>query len=1155
MKKFIVSFLFLYGIFLASAQQQDIVFDHITMEDGLRCDWVNTIFQDSKGFMWFACAQGGGGLQRYDGYAMASYDVLVKKAEVQPGYLMTYSIAEDRRGLLWIGGNQGLEIFDPEQERLLHYYYDFVSKIFMDKQNCIWIGTDEGLFLLRERSNGESISTESLFRDGVDSCFIIRLYQAFPNDTVPWINAVNDIYEDGYGNLLIGFYNRGLHAFHRKKEVFIRLDTDENQESRLSHPYVCSITEDKYGNCWLGSPKGINRIQNLSSFIDDSLDNDNYLFTAYFPSYDFQGNIFYSLCLDKRGNLWAGSHRDGLYQIRDYQGNNPEFINYKPDFNNPNSIGWNRVETIYEDRNENIWIGQSCLGASKFSARGPHFRSYQHLVKQYFENDDFNPIYEDKERNVWIGDFRTGLYKISLEDEKVTNYRPNKDINARTNENLIGFMREDNMDPNHIWIGTYDGLFIFNKLSGGFKKIKSPSGPGSGIESAAVRNVLFEKEYVIIGTHGSDLFVYNRNSGELLSYPNFPLDTVMPRGPHVHTAGLCKTRDGKIWVGTDQGLYQVQLDEQTGELRHDGAISPHNGEQYCLRKNILHVKEDKAGQLWMGTLDGISCYDPGSGVLRHFMTMEEGYNGTFIFSLEIDGKGRLWCGTNNGLVCFRPETEQIRRYTEKDGLPLMHFGPWGSSRCDDGKMYFAGIKGFFSFYPDSIEDNTDIPEIVITDFKLFNRSVSLSDSTQSILAKNIAYTESIELKHNQNDIQFEFAALDYTNPMKNLYAYRLEGYQDEWIQTDAGDRTAHYTNLDPGDYVFRVKGSNNDGYWNEEGASLGITILPPWWRTKLAYVLYLLIVVISILGYIRWRTWSLRKEKEVLEGQVNKRTAELNEANIILEEQKEELYQQKEELQQTLENLKKTQDQLIISEKMAALGGLVAGVAHEINTPVGISVTAASSLVEETTRMAGLFKEGRISKAEFKEYLNMANQSGKLILANMQRTADMVQSFKQVSTDQSTEQKRIFKLKEYTEDVMRSLYPRLKQKKLSIKIDIDENLELDSYPGAFSQILTNLVLNSLVHGFEGKDTGEIRIAAFLKDKQLELSYADNGKGIPEENRDKIFDPFFTTNKKAGTGLGLHIVYNLVTQKLNGTISCESKLQKGAKFFINISINT
>ena len=311
----------------------------------------------------------------------------------------------------------------------------------------------------------------------------------------------------------------------------------------------------------------------------------------------------------------------------------------------------------------------------------------------------------------------------------------------------------------------------------------------------------------------------------------------------------------------------------------------------------------------------------------------------------------------------------------------------------------------------------------------------------------------------------------------------------------------------------------------------------------------------------------LRMDKERLEQQVKERTATIAEQNEEitaankelesqkeeLQSQKEELFSQKQELQQTLDQLKETQDQLIQSEKLAALGGLVAGVAHEINTPVGISVTAASSLMDETTQMAELYKQNKISRNEFKEYLNTANQSARLILSNMERAANLVQSFKQVSVDQSTSQKRKFKLKAYTEDVIRSMYSILKKRKITINLDMEDDLELDSYPGTFSQIITNLILNSLTHGFGEHDEGKIELMARSDMGRLHFEYADNGKGISQENLRKIFEPFFTTNKKIGTGLGMHIIYNLVTQKLNGTICCESESSMGTRFIIEMPL--
>jgi signal transduction histidine kinase len=412
------------------------------------------------------------------------------------------------------------------------------------------------------------------------------------------------------------------------------------------------------------------------------------------------------------------------------------------------------------------------------------------------------------------------------------------------------------------------------------------------------------------------------------------------------------------------------------------------------------------------------------------------------------------------------------------------------------------------------------------------------------LTSAISYSREIHLRYNQRDISFEFASLDYRKPDENHYAYRLEGYQENWIQTGANNRIASYTNLDPGEYVFHVRASNNDGLWNEVGKSIVVVINPPWYKTIWAYAVYTVLFLLLLRGYIGWRTWKLRKEKNILEKKVAERTQ-------LIAEQKEELLQQKDQLQCTLEQLHRTQEQLIESKKMAALGGLVAGVAHEINTPVGIGVTAISALMDDVQRMDEQFRKNEISRGDFKEFLQSAHEAGQLIHKNLERTAQLVQSFKLVSVDQVTEQKRSFRLKAYLIDIIASLRPKLKDRPIEFKIDCDDTLELESYPGVYAQVFTNLILNSRLHGFDKCSTGLIKISAVMNQDRLEILYSDNGTGISPKDLPHIFEPFYTSDQRRGLGLGLHIVYNLITQKLKGTISCESETGKGVLFRISL----
>jgi signal transduction histidine kinase len=463
---------------------------------------------------------------------------------------------------------------------------------------------------------------------------------------------------------------------------------------------------------------------------------------------------------------------------------------------------------------------------------------------------------------------------------------------------------------------------------------------------------------------------------------------------------------------------------------------------------------------------------------------------------------------------------------------------------------------------------------VITRFRLYNRAVPVSHAKHSILTNNIAYTDHIELSHKQHDISFEFAALDYSRPERNAYAYILEGFAKEWTKTSAANRIASFTNLRPGKYVFRVKGSNNDGIWNEEGASVTVVIHKPWWGTHFAWCMYTLAFISMVFSYISLRTRSLRKEKIVLEQQVSERTQkielqraelksantqletkqkELQSVNLRLEEQKEELIQQKEELQSTLENLKKTQDQLIESEKMAALGRLVTGIAHEINIPVGIGITAISSLLEDVQKTTVQYEKEEISARNFKGFLESTMDTAKLIRKNLERTSSLIRSFRQVSSDQITEQKRSFLFRDYYNDILLSLRPKFRGKNIEFRVVCDDKLMLNSYPGVYAQIFTNLLVNSLQHGFYAKNSGIITLNAEMDGDLLRIQYRDDGEGISKKDLPHIFEPFYSSGQCIGTGLGLNIVYNLIRQKLHGTIACESELGKGVLFQIEVPL--
>jgi signal transduction histidine kinase len=718
------------------------------------------------------------------------------------------------------------------------------------------------------------------------------------------------------------------------------------------------------------------------------------------------------------------------------------------------------------------------------------------------------------------------------------------------------------IDSENLYMFADNRLHRFNRNSERLSLLPFDTTIDSILGKARVMEVYRDNNgYIWIGTYTDGIVVYDPASGQQ-AYHEYDYDDLegIPPGQ----LAFREDDKGNLWMGAfGRGisiLNKSQVDEIfTSDKLSVNRYSKYKGQSRGLSSDeILVTHFDSRNRMWIGTASGLNLYSPQDDRFYSFY-VSDGLPDECICGILEDDHGNLWISTFKGICKLvlkegygKDIIQSVHNYGVNDGIEDPYFTVRSYFKSTDSWMYFESNDGITVFHPDSIKEDPVIPPVHITSIQI--NEMNIHDLNKPILEKPLFETEQISLPFRQNFLSFEYVALNYLIPEKTRYKYMMEGLDEDWVE--AGTRRfAEYRDLKPGKYTFSVIACNEDGLWNEEGASIGIIINPPWYRTMLAYIIYILLFGASVYGFIRWRTWQLEKEKLLLETEVRNRTQEIRQQKEEIESQRDELESQRDELETTLDNLKQAQGQLIQSEKLAALGGLVAGVAHEINTPVGISVTAASSLAEETQQMANKYKQNQISRAEFKDYLNTANQSAKLILSNMEKAATMVQSFKQVSVDQSTEQKRKFKLKEYIEDIIRSLYPRLKDKSIEISINMDEKLELESYPGAYSQILTNLVLNSLVHGFAEREDGEIMISASVPNHHLKLEYQDNGKGIPEENISKVFDPFYTTNKKAGTGLGLHIVHNLVSQKLNGSINCESKLNLGVLFILEIPMQT
>jgi len=573
---------------------------------------------------------------------------------------------------------------------------------------------------------------------------------------------------------------------------------------------------------------------------------------------------------------------------------------------------------------------------------------------------------------------------------------------------------------------------------------------------------------------------------------------------------------GFLWIGT--GSEGVKKYDITTDL-YDTFIHDKNDSTSLSSGEIIAIYQDHVENIWIGSVGGgLNLLNPDEKTFRHYSSAD-GFSSNTIFSIEEDSNGFLWMGSSWGLIKFTPKTGAVRNFTEQDGLQSNEFSirTDGSIKGKGGELYFVGKKGVTVFDPLAIDINQTVPPVVLTSIKLFNQEYE-NDISPS-------YLEQLNLSWQDNMFSISFAALDYNSPEQNKYKYKMEGFDKEWLYT-TNINSATYTNLDGGNYTFRVKAANNHGIWNEDGVSLLVEITPPWWSSWWAYTLYLFIAIILV----QLRLAQIKRQKHRLEKEVESRTKALN---------------------YSLTELRDTQEQLVESGKMAALGKLVAGVAHEINTPLGIGLTGISHLTETTDELAERMESNQLSKSYLNQYIHTVQQSAKIALNNMNRAANLVQSFKSVAVDQASEDKREFQVVDYMNQILSSLSPKLKQFKHTINVHCGDDFTVNSYPGALAQIVSNLVENSLIHGFHNIENGTIDITISKNNDWVSIAYRDNGLGIADDIIAHIFDPFFTTKRdQGGSGLGAHILYNLVTQTLQGRVKCLKPSTQGSYFQID-----
>lgn len=1071
-----------------------------------------------------------------------------------------YSIIKDRRGILWFASDNGLVKFDGYQV----YYFEH------DPNDSFSLADNTLSYLAEDTSGGIWVATWGGGLDFFDPrTGRFRHYKNNPNDPSSLgDNRLHVVFQDSRGNTWIGGYSGGLQKWDMQEQKFIRYLPDNQKTNSISHTRVWSICEMPAGVLWIGTENGLNRF-----------DIDQKKFTVYQYSRKNKKSISHNRvrCVSPAsgGKLWVGT-QDGLNLFDPQTGEARRFFKTKK----ANSLSHDVINTVYEESNGNIWIGTEGGGLNRLTfAPGKkkgqmieiftHFKHNPKDLSSITDNNIRNLLYDnagllwiatrgggvnlldlkpkkfihfyydplrkntlnynrvfallEEDQVLWIGTDGGGLNRYDLKTEKFSYYTHNPKDKKSIPDNRIRSICSDR--EGNLWIGTYtNGLARFNKRKKTFTHYRhEPEQTGSLSHNTVSAVIVDRRGYLWAGTDNG-LNVLPPNEKRFI---RLPLQSSNNGGlPDNRILSLMEDQAGHIWAGTEnKGVTKIEINGnrvELSKLRYTNYRHDPSSELSLTHNRVFFCYQDKNKNIWIGTSGGLNQLDASSSRITQY-TENEGLPSNVIRGILEDKAGNLWISTNRGISRYNPQQNTFRNYDVHDGLQSNEFNEGACYKGSSGFLYFGGIHGFNRFIPDSIRDNAVIPSVVITGFRKFGKTVKL--------IPDISFAESVVLDYHENVFSFEFSALEYTNPLKNQYAYQLVGFDPDWVYS-GNTRTATYTNIDPNKYIFRVKGSNHDGIWNEEGTSIQVIITPPFWDRWWFRALVLVLIIGIVSGAVRWRIRRIKAHNQELEDLVTKRTAELKQKNA--------------EVLATLESLRQTRDQLIQAEKMSSLGQMVAGIAHEINTPratVDHYVFIMNRKIAETLQRNDPKQVQALFKNMVEEILpsvKLANERiGEIVDGLLNFTRSDLSEFRPADIHQIINSVLI---------ILKNMY----KGRIEIIREFGQIPPIECYPGQLSQLFMNIILNAIEAIPAG---GYIRITTEMthENRNVRVRVKDTGTGMPEEVKMKIFDPFFTTKELGkGKGLGLSVAYSIVTNH-QGKIEFESALGEGTEFMIYLPV--
>jgi len=1066
------------------SQKKYINFEYLQTR-GLSQNTVYCILKDHSGFMWFGTQSG---LNKFDGYKFTVYTHRTNDPK-SIGSNNIVSLCEDREGNLWIATTLGgISLYNPQTESFTNYtekQNDLASLsssearlIYEDRKGNIWVGTPEGLNLFNKKTKKFTRYTANV-RD---------------NESLS-SSRILSVYEDSKGNFWVGTEN-GLNLMDRKTGKCKQYLHDPFEKKSIANNYVNKIFEDSYDNLWLGTNAGL-------ELFDSNTKTFSHFGSNYTNNKAKENAGLINAIVQDENFLWIGTKALSLFDI-----NKKTYVDYIDGSHTKNEVKDFEIYSLLLDNNNILWAGTSSSGIYQYDKNLAHFSDF----KLGHKNSRYNTIWslaEDQKGNIYIG-MDAGLSYFNRLDNSFTNHiHQSKNKNSISGPALAVLKTRENND---LWVGTNNGLDLYHPETNIFQHFAEEKG-ALHFTGKLIRK-LFEdsKGNIWIATGNEGVVELDKKKQQFIKFQHDPANP----NSLSNDAGIyafCEDKEGNIWISTYAGI--DIFNSRNNQFTH------YNSKTSNLLDDISTVVSlfpDSKGNVWIGTMDGgLIRYNKKNDEFVGF-TKQQGLVNNTINSIIEDHKGFLWLSTNGGIVRFDPVNQKFRNYSVYNGLQDEEFDVGAGLLSKRGDIFFGGVNGFNVFHPDSLSENRNVPPVILTGFELFNKPVTVGVKN-SVLQKSIWQTKEITLTHNQSVFTFEFAALNYTIAEQNKYAYKLEGFDKEWNYVGS-QRKATYTNLDPGTYVFKVRGSNNDDIWNNEGVSIKIIITPPFWLTWWFKILGVLVIVGGAIGFYRYRVNAINKQKINLQQQVQKQTYQLLKST-------EEEHKARQEAEQANIDLERKNKEL---EQFAYIAS------HDLQEPL----RTTSSFVQLIQKQY----HGKLDeKADrYFNYILDASDRMRLLIKNLL-------DYSRIGNKKEIEQV----------DCNKTLHQVLADLGAAIndaKADIQHHPlpVISGYPTEIKQLFQNLIINAIK--FQKKGVApKIKISVQQIKNKWEFAFEDNGIGIEKKHSEKIFNIFqrlHTRTEYEGSGIGLSHCKKIV-ELHKGEIWVESTFGEGSTFNFTLPI--